>query len=196
MNSVSNFLGQIVEWLKGLRLWFLVYPWQSALRVRFGNRVRDFGPGVHFKIPWVDRVFIQGTRTCSVLLPQQSITTTDNKIANVTAIVNYRLFDLRRVYETTYSVRDWICSCAMGAVAHYVANMKSTDIQASDIGSSIASSLSDAKDRGVMIEGLSIVGFSVAKAYRLVGDRNGGEWYPVGHGTMIAPNDQFGGGEG
>lgn len=194
--GISGFFTQIIEWVKGLRLWFLVYPWQAAIRVRLGNRVKDFGPGVHFKIPWIDRVFIQGTRTCSVLLPLQSLTTTDKKIANVMAVVNYRLIDLRAVYETTYRVSDWIISNAMSAVAGYVSHRTGDETMADGIGTAIRDQLIGASERGIEIEDISIVAFSVCKAYRLIGESPAGAWFPNAHGEMTAPNDHFGGGNG
>lgn len=56
IQNILALLGRLVSW------WFVVLPWEQAVRVRAGSRVRLYGAGLHFRVPFIDYVWLQNTR--------------------------------------------------------------------------------------------------------------------------------------
>ena len=73
VNQIFVFIGKLFEW------WFTVMPWEQAIFIRAGKGERVLGKGLYFKIPFIDRVYIQQTRLRIIDLPVQTVSTLDRK---------------------------------------------------------------------------------------------------------------------
>ena len=55
LQAIFNFFGRF-------RVFYIVMPWEQAIRARLGSRVKLIGSGFHWKLPFLDRVFTQNIR--------------------------------------------------------------------------------------------------------------------------------------
>lgn len=121
-------LRQIVEALRSLIVWWVtVAPWEQGLRVRLGKRVKLCNPGVHLKIPILDRMYRQSVRLRSSIQPAQTLTTKDGKPLTVAVTVLYRIADLRRLYDSCHHAEGTISAVVLGTVGEFVAARDALD---------------------------------------------------------------------
>jgi regulator of protease activity HflC (stomatin/prohibitin superfamily) len=68
---------------------------------RFGAVSRTAGPGLHFKLPWVESVTEYSTATQQVEIEKSEVFTADNQGVNVTMLVQFAVpdSDVRNLYE-------------------------------------------------------------------------------------------------
>ncbi|WP_342627746.1 prohibitin family protein [Nguyenibacter vanlangensis] len=68
---------------------------------RFGAFSRTAGPGLHFKLPWVESVVEYSTATQQVAIQKSEVFTADNQGVNVTMLVQFNVpdGDVQNLYE-------------------------------------------------------------------------------------------------
>src|SRR6266566_2406601 len=117
MNAIIDLLLRF--W--ALFLWaFVVEPWEKALRVRLGKRVVEFGPGLHFRIPYVDVIYRNTTRLHFTSLDPQTVTSKDGKTITFAGVFGFVIEDLWQLYTTVQHADSTIQSLVMGALAQYI----------------------------------------------------------------------------
>jgi len=77
-------------------IFVVVYDGQHALKFHLGRAIGVVGPGVHFKIPIIQRFQVQPTKDTTLDLEPQVIQLSDELVYEVGAKVVYQIVDLRR----------------------------------------------------------------------------------------------------
>ncbi len=77
-------------------IFVVVYDGQHALKFHLGRAIGVVGPGVHFKIPIVQRFQVQPTKDTTLDLEPQVIQLSDELVYEVGAKVVYQIIDLRK----------------------------------------------------------------------------------------------------
>lgn len=103
-----------------LTWWFIVEPWEQAVRVRFGKNPRLFTAGVHFRIPYFDALYKQNTRRRVSAIPVQTLTTDDNKTLTLHGSVGYQIDDVMRLQMTLHNAEQAIKQEISGLMSKYV----------------------------------------------------------------------------
>lgn len=178
---MGNWLQQIAEWIKGLRCWYIVRPWEQGINVRCGRWVFNATPGFHIRLPFLDEVFIQNVRLRVVNLPVQTVTNKEGLTTTVSAVVSWRIADVRKLYEKLHTPEDWIYNTALSAVAEVMFSTTG-ETDPKSIGDAAAKALADGRALGIVIESVAITDFARVRTYRLIsGEGNTGwSWNRVG----------------
>lgn len=113
--QLINFLKAILNW------WFVVEPWEQAVRTRFGKHLRMFGPGVHIRIPFFDRIYGQNIRRRVMNMGIQTTTTLDGKCITVNGSLGYRITDVLKLHQTLHDAEGSILQEVCGKVNRYIA---------------------------------------------------------------------------
>lgn len=114
LQSVFSALGNLFKW------WITVAPWEQGLRVRLGNRVTLLHPGVHLRIPVIDRFYIQTTRRRFSAVPTQTLTMSDGRTVTVAGSLGYTIVDLEKLYATLHHAEATLEAEAQGIVSDYI----------------------------------------------------------------------------
>jgi regulator of protease activity HflC (stomatin/prohibitin superfamily) len=77
-------------------IFVVIYDGQHALKFQLGRAVGVVGPGVHFKIPIIQRFQVQPTKDTTLDLEPQVIQLSDELVFEVGAKVVYQIVDLRK----------------------------------------------------------------------------------------------------
>lgn len=81
---------------------FTVHQTRFALVLRFGEvRAKITEPGLHFKVPFIDKVEEFDNRVLDVDLPEQTLISADRKNLVVDAFLRYRIVDPLKYLQTT-----------------------------------------------------------------------------------------------
>jgi hypothetical protein len=117
-----NIVYQVLEAIKTLlKWWFIVEPWEQAIRVRFGKHVRVFEAGAHFRIPYFDAIYVQNTRRRVMAMGCHTMTTADNETITVNGSIGYKITDILKLHLTLHDAESVVSQEVQGLVAKYVA---------------------------------------------------------------------------
>lgn len=169
-----SWLQQVFQGIAQLQPMLIVCPWQQAVRVRLGARARLLGPGLHLKLPLVDRVYVQNTRLRLVNLPVQTVTTKDRKTVTLSSIVGFSVSDALQLFQELQHPEDAISNHALAGVARAIATTTAEQLDAEYVGfleNSVRDQLQDlAKSWGVVIKHVRITDLAFVRTYRLIQD--------------------------
>lgn len=149
--------------------WFVVDPWEKALRVRLGKKIMEYGSGLHFRIPYVDVVFRNTTRLHFTSLDPQTVTTRDGKTITFAGVFGYVIEDLQQLYRTVQHADSTIQALVMGALAQYIETHELAECQPDVIEQAVVNEVNIAQ-YGLDDPQLSLTTFAVVRTYRLIMD--------------------------
>jgi regulator of protease activity HflC (stomatin/prohibitin superfamily) len=159
-----------------LKWWVVVASWEQGVRVRFGRNPKRLDPGIHFRIPFVDRIYVQSTRTRIVMSGNQSVSTEDGKIYTVGLVVRFRIQNIVELYESLAQPEQILMCDALGRASQYISTTHSEEIS--------PAALQDAVNEGMLEYGCGleevqarIIGFCQSRCYRMI---TGESWVPYG----------------
>jgi regulator of protease activity HflC (stomatin/prohibitin superfamily) len=172
-------MGELIGLLRSateiFRWWVTIAPWESAVRVRLGNRVAVLGPGVHLRIPYVDDVFQQSVRMRIATVPTQTVTTWDNRTLTLGATIGFQIVDVLRLYQTLHHPEGTIVNMVLEAIAGEVARTPASELQPASLAHRAASEL-DLERFGLGAVTVRITDFAFVRTYRLIQDQRWGNY--------------------
>lgn len=136
LQSVLNFLHALLDW------WFIVEPWEQAVRVRFGKHVGLFGPGTHIKIPFFDAVYKQNTRRRLISMGSQTLTTSDRKVVTIHSTVGYVIKDVLKLQQTLHDADGTIMQHVTARVANDLATHTLAESSPANVAARVKAQLS------------------------------------------------------
>lgn len=112
-DTIARLFGSVV-------FWATVQPWEQAIRVRLGKRVRRLSPGLHLRIPIVDQVHTQTSAWRASLISTQTLSTKDGATIVTGGNVGYRIADIEALYRSLHHAEDTISQVASAALAEQI----------------------------------------------------------------------------
>jgi len=92
----------IVLMILGYFTLFTVKEWEKAVLLRFGEITdSDYGPGLHFKMPWMHSVRTFDIRLLNLDQDQSRFITSEKKDVIVDYYAKWRISDVRKFYQAT-----------------------------------------------------------------------------------------------
>lgn len=92
--------------ITGYNALFIVQQYEKALVLELGKPIRVEGPGLHFKLPFVqDIVYVDG-RILNLDAPPQEAPTSDQKQVIVESFVKFRIVDPLKFYQTMQTIEQ------------------------------------------------------------------------------------------
>lgn len=164
MNQAKEFIEYI---LNAVKIWILVQPWESAIRTRNGKNPKKLGPGLHFRLPYLDSIYIQENRTRVIVLPMQTVTTNDIQTISFGSAIGYSIDNLEQLYDTIYQPETVIMNMAMSKAASIIFDLSSKDVKPLEIEKQVLEYLNE-KDYGIKFEYFSITNFAIVRTFRLL----------------------------
>ena len=165
IGTLLRYATEIFQW------WVLVMPWERGLRVRCGKWIKELDGGIHFRIPYVDALYVQTTRTRVVDVPLQTIQTKDNKPLSILTVFGYSISDILLVYQTLFHPESTIVNMVMGMVADFVTKHTLEECTPDAVEAYVLDQL-DLTEYGFNIEYFKVVGYTVVKTFRLIQDNH------------------------
>ena len=166
MNQVREFIEYILNLVK---IWVIIQPWQQGIRVRIGKNRKLLNPGIHFKIPYFDSVFVQETRMRIVDMPLQSISCKDQTIT-LNASFGYTISNIDRLYLTLFHPETTLKNLTMAKITDYISVRDFADIKLNDLENYVLTELKSL-DYGIQFTTFQIMNYASVKTYRLIQDR-------------------------
>lgn len=165
-----NALSQILSGFRSaLQWWVVLAPWEAGLRVRRGKSVTVLGAGIHLRIPFLDRFFVQSTRYRITDLPIQTLTTRDGVTVTLKGQVAYRIADIERLYDTIHSAEATIASVVLSEISRFVVTRRAEVCGPHDIEAAGTLTLQERLTAfGLADADLTITDYAKVRTYRLI----------------------------
>jgi hypothetical protein len=150
--------------------WVIIAPWEQALRIRGGKHAKLLNPGVHFRVPFWDRVYIQPVRIRITSSEAQTLETADGKVLSIQLLISFRVSNLLLLYENIHAPEDTVLGFAMGVASELIQATPARLLTPASLSSAVLNGL----ERLVGGYGLADLGVSVSnfvyvpRAYRLI----------------------------
>ncbi len=158
---------RLVELLRlALTWWFFVEPWEQAIRLRAGKHMERFEPGVHFRIPFLDSVYVHNTHRMVLFHLAQTVSSADGKVFTVSASVSYVIKDVELLHTSPHYPENVIGQEASQMVASFV-NSRDAAAITPELLRAYMSTL-DLSAYGLGEVQVCINNFAVVQTYRLV----------------------------
>jgi hypothetical protein len=155
-----------------LFIWaFVVLPWEQALRVRLGKHRKLFGAGAHFRIPYLDRIYVQTVRLRYSFLPLQTVTSSDGQTFSVSGQLGYEVTNLALLYDTLHHAEGAVCAMAQGEIARYVQTHSMRECEPESVRAGVIARLT-LDGYGLTVRGMELTTFARVKTYRLLSDQH------------------------
>jgi regulator of protease activity HflC (stomatin/prohibitin superfamily) len=162
-----NWLSQLFGLFKAFQFWIVIAPWEAGLRVRVGKHATVLPPGIHLRLPFIDRIFTQAVRLRTITDSGQTMTTKDGKTLTVAVAVSYAIGDIKKLYESVSNPESTLLSQVQGFVAQVVADAHSALLRPEMIERVVAEKL-PATEWGLSQVRLMVTTFAFARTYRLL----------------------------
>lgn len=167
-------LQQLLYEIKRIFVWWVtIAPWESALRVRLGKSIVVLGAGVHWVIPYVDRVFKKSVRERVCNIPLQTLTTSDGKTLTIKGTLGYEIRNIKKLYAKLDHAEDTLVNKTAQKVAAYVATHTAAECLPAVVQEAVNRDL-DYMQYGIGGGSFGVTDYAFVKTYRLLtGGDNG-----------------------
>lgn len=152
---------------KPFKWWLVVATWERGLRVRFGKNPKVLEPGLHFRIPYVDRVYVQSVRLRTLTDANINATTMDGRNIVVSVGIEFEIRDIAALYDSLSSPDQTIAARIAESIVRNVAHTASDKLAMGQLAEFATSSI-DVKPWGLESFRVSIISFTRCRAYRLL----------------------------
>jgi regulator of protease activity HflC (stomatin/prohibitin superfamily) len=161
IEQIRQILSNLFQW------WVTIAPWQQGVRIRFGKHTKLLQPGVHFKLPLFDSVYMQPIRLRAQYVESQTLTTSDGKTLSLAAAIQYEITDLLTLYRTLHNAHDTIGQQVQGELASYVYAHRLDELKPSNAEKFLADTM-DLSQYGLRVHKFKLTNFAVVRTYRLI----------------------------
>lgn len=166
IKDTLDYLSKIFQW------WILIQPWELGVRTRFGKRTKLLLPGVHFRIPFFDIMYVQTIRLRVVSLCPQTVSTKDGKTVTISCAVGYSISDILLLFNSLYHPEITIGNMVQGHVAEFIFSHDLVDCAPEQVEEYVTGKLANG-DFGIKYEYSKVLSYAVVRTYRLIQD---GAW--------------------
>lgn len=98
----------------------MMHPWQGVVITRFGRVNRVKTPGYWPKIPLLEDYVLYEACETTMRLPQQSLTTKDDRNVVLSSIVKYEIRDGAKYVRDVWDAKDALADVTAGAIEETV----------------------------------------------------------------------------
>jgi regulator of protease activity HflC (stomatin/prohibitin superfamily) len=157
--------------IAAFKFWVIVQPWEGAIRVRFGRRVRVLEPGCHLMLPfYLDHIVDMDVVTQVVSTRVQSIQTRDNHTLAIEGELRYRITNVEWAATRVQHLDDTLVNLTVGVVADVVSALKFPDCKVGPLRRLVLNAVrEECEGWGVEIERFYVASLCEHKAYRVMG---------------------------
>jgi regulator of protease activity HflC (stomatin/prohibitin superfamily) len=166
---MSTWLTQLLGSIgKPFQWWVVIAAWEAGLLVRLGKTTKLLSPGIHFRIPFLDRVYSQSVRLRIMTTTNQTMATSDGKVVTVSFAVQFAISDLVKLYHEVANPEHTLLNFVLAKSAKYISAHASTDLRPGDIEESINKEISELNAWGLNQLQAFVTGFAFVRTYRLL----------------------------
>lgn len=98
----------------------IVDQWEKGVHLRFGKYLRVVGPGLKWKLPFFDKIWLTPVITQTVNLKPQTVTSLDERNVVLSSIVRYHIHDVQKFLLGVMHANDVLVDTTQGIIRDIV----------------------------------------------------------------------------
>lgn len=150
---------------------FVIDEFEKAVCLRLGRYNRTIGPGPHWKIPFIDDILSDSIVTDTWNLPSQALTTSDNKEIIVSAVVRYRIDDIKKFKLDITDEESAIQDICLGVIRGALTSKSWIECQDRKVDTHITNQVKiEVSKYGIAVEKVRLTDLTRVRSYRLFTD--------------------------
>jgi regulator of protease activity HflC (stomatin/prohibitin superfamily) len=114
--------------------WVVVAPWEQGIRVRRGKRAKALGSGLHFKVPFLDRVYVVSTRKRMISDSGQTMMTKDGHVLTINTVLQFSVVDALRLFESIANPEQTLLMLVQARISEVVAAHNACELSPTIVG--------------------------------------------------------------
>ena len=147
----------------------IINEWEGGIQMRGGKFLRNVKPGIRFKVPFIDHIWVAYTVAQTVDLLPQTLTTKDGKSIVLKGIIRYKVIDCKKYLMTVNSAKDVLVDTVQGVIREIIEDYTwGSDIELNDLITEKSASVVDVW--GIKVESVTLTDFGIIRTYRLMSD--------------------------
>lgn len=159
----------IVTFIHDILPWKIVDQWERGVHLKTGKFYRVVSPGLNWKVPFFDKIWVTPVITQTVNLKPQTVTSEDEKSVVLSSIVRYHIHDVQKFLLGVMHANDVLVDTTQGIIRDMVEGCKWDDLY--DLGSVVTPEVNEQVSKwGITIEQISFPDLGEIKTYRIMSD--------------------------
>lgn len=166
MTWISDLLRALT---RPLIFWVVVAAWEQGVLVRFGKRSRALAPGIHLRIPVLDRVAVICVRERVVSTSCKTASTRDGHALSFELAIFYSIADALRLVSNVASPEGKLQAIALSCASEEVCKLDRSEVTPGRIADAVTAGLQSHSERWGL-EGVvaRVTTFAYARTVRLL----------------------------
>jgi len=159
----------IVTFIHDILPWKIVDQWEAGVHLRTGKFYRSVSPGLNWKIPFFDKIWVTPVITQTVNLSPQTLTTLDERSVVLTSIVRYHVFNVQSFLLNVMHANDVLVDTTQGIIRDIVETTNWNDLV--DLTNIVTPEVNEEVVKwGIKVETVKFPDLGEIKTYRLMTD--------------------------
>lgn len=147
----------------------IVDQWEEGVFLRFGKYIKNVKPGIHFKFPFIEKIWTTPVITQTVNLTAQTITTADERCIVLTSIVRYNIHDIKKFLLSVMHANDVLVDTTQGIIRDIVEETNWDELV--DLTDKVTSEVNLQVERwGITVEAVKFPDLGEIKTIRIISD--------------------------
>jgi regulator of protease activity HflC (stomatin/prohibitin superfamily) len=125
---LDKLLDFVITFIKDFLPFKIVDQWEQGVHLRFGKFHRVVYPGLNWKRPFFDQIWVTAVITQTVNLKPQTVTTSDGKTVVLTSIIRYHIENVEKFLLGVMHANDVLVDTTQGIIRDIVEDTNWDDL--------------------------------------------------------------------
>ncbi|MEJ2612318.1 MAG: SPFH domain-containing protein [Candidatus Thiodiazotropha sp.] len=137
--------------------------------LRFGIYYKELTPGLHWKLPFADTTLITSTVITTMALRPQTLTTLDDLTIVISAIVKYKIANVKAYLLEIWDSEDVLNDVTLGAIKQIVSSVNYSELQSTIIEENVLTIVrKEAEKFGVDVHKVTFADLGRVRSLRII----------------------------
>lgn len=147
----------------------IVDQWEAGVHLKTGKFHRVVHPGLNWKVPFFDKIWVTPIITQTVNLSPQTLTTLDERSVVLTSIVRYHVVNVHSFLLNVMHANDVLVDTTQGIIRDIVETTEWNDLV--DLTNIVTPAVNEEVAKwGITVETVKFPDLGEIKTYRIIGD--------------------------
>ena len=165
---LSRLIDFVINFWSDLWPTFIINAYEAGIILRFGKYSRTVHAGLHWKIPFIDRILVDNIVPATKNLAPQSVVTLEGRPIVISAVITYGIKDVEKFLLTIEDADAVLLNSAYGIISAAVQASSWEDITKPEFSEILYREIRKKAHRwGVDVIDVSLSALVPARSYRL-----------------------------
>jgi membrane protease subunit HflC len=167
---LDKLLELILQFIDDILPFTVIDHYDRGFRLRFGKeRGTELQPGLHWKLPFIDKILSHMVKTKTINLSEQTITTKDKQSVVIQCAIKYEVSDVKTLLLEVNDPVDALADMVQGIIRDKIISKNWEDCNDEALTSEISDAAKkEAKQWGLKIKKVTITTLAIMRSIRIL----------------------------